>query len=81
MASELGIAAALGAVLLRGLASEGRRPVLIVAAIAVVPVGRLAHLLLRRPTLSFSEGVRSAAIEPRVAPLLRRTPRGILRAS
>ena len=37
MASELGIAAALGAVLLRGLASEGRRPVLIVAAIAVAP--------------------------------------------
>jgi hypothetical protein len=45
--SELGIVAALGAVLLRGLPSDRRRLVLIVAAIAVVSVGHLAHLLLR----------------------------------
>ena len=45
--SELGVVAALGAVLLRGLPSDRRRLVLIVAAIAVVSVGHLAHLLLR----------------------------------
>jgi len=45
-ASELGIAAALGAVLLRGLPSDKRRSVLIVAANAVVAVGHLVHLLL-----------------------------------
>ena len=45
--SELGIVAALGAVLLRGLPSDGRRLVLIVAAIAIVSVGHLVHLLLR----------------------------------
>ena len=45
--SELGIAVALGAVLLRGLPSDRRRLVLIVAAIAVVSVGHLVHLLLR----------------------------------
>ncbi len=45
--SELGIAAALGALLLRGLPSDTRRLVLIVAAIAVVSVGHLVHLLLR----------------------------------
>ncbi len=45
--SELGIAAALGALLLRGLSSDRRRLVLIVAAIAVVSVGHLVHLLLR----------------------------------
>ena len=44
--SELGVAA-LGAVLLRGLPSDKRRLVLIVAAIAVVSVGHLVHLLLR----------------------------------
>ncbi len=45
--SELGIAAALGALLLRGLSSDRRRLVLIVAAIALVSVGHLVHLLLR----------------------------------
>jgi hypothetical protein len=45
--SELGIAVALGAVLLRGLTSDRRRLVLIVAAIALVSVGHLVHLLLR----------------------------------
>ena len=45
--SELGIVAALGAVLLRGLPSDRRRLVLIVAAIALVSVGHLVHLLLR----------------------------------
>ena len=45
--SELGIVAALGAVLLRGLPSDRRRLVLIVAAIAAVSVGHLVHLLLR----------------------------------
>ena len=45
--SELGIVAALGAVLLRGLPSDRRRLVLIVAAIAVVSVGHLVHLVLR----------------------------------
>ena len=45
--SELGIAAALGAVLLRGLPSDRRRLVVIVAAIAVVSVGHLVHLVLR----------------------------------
>ncbi len=46
-ASELGIVVALGAVLLRGLPSDRRRLVLIVAAIAVVSVGHIVHLLLR----------------------------------
>ena len=46
-ASELGIAVVLGAVLLRDLSSERRRLALIVAAIAVVSVGHLVHLLLR----------------------------------
>ena len=45
--SELGIVAALGAVLLRGPPSDRRRLVLIAAAIAVVSVGHLVHLLLR----------------------------------
>jgi hypothetical protein len=45
--SELGIVAALVAVLLRGLPSDRRRLVLIVAAIATVSVGHLVHLLLR----------------------------------
>ncbi len=45
--SELGIAAALGALLLRGLPSDRRRLVLVVAAIAIVSVGHLVHLLLR----------------------------------
>ena len=45
--SELGIAAALGAVLLRRLPSDRRRLVVIVAAIAVVSVGHLVHLVLR----------------------------------
>ena len=45
--SEVGIVAALGAVLLRGLPSDRRRLVLIFAAIAAVSVGHLAHLLLR----------------------------------
>ncbi len=46
-ASELGIAVVLGEVLLRNLSSERRRLALIVAAIAVVSVGHLVHLLLR----------------------------------
>jgi len=45
--SELGIAVALGAVLLRNLSSERRRLALIIVAVAVVSVGHLAHLLLR----------------------------------
>ena len=45
--SELGIAVALGGLLLRGLPSDRRRLVLIAAAIAFVSVGHLVHLLLR----------------------------------
>ena len=45
--SELGIAVALGGLLLRGLPSGQRRLVLIAPAIAVVSVGHLVHLLLR----------------------------------
>ncbi len=45
--SELGIVAALGALLLRGLSTERRRLVLLVVAVALVSVGHLVHLLLR----------------------------------
>ena len=45
--SELGIAVALGAVLLRGLSSERRRLILIVAAVVLVSAGHVVHLLLR----------------------------------
>jgi hypothetical protein len=45
--SELGIVVALGAALLRGLSAERRRVVLIVAAVALVSVGHVVHLLLR----------------------------------
>jgi hypothetical protein len=45
--SELGIVAALGALLLRDLPTERRRLVLLVAAVVLVSVGHLVHLLLR----------------------------------
>jgi len=45
--SELGIVAALGALLLRGLSTERRRLVLLVVAVVLVSVGHLVHLLLR----------------------------------
>ena len=45
--SELGIVAALGALLLRGLPTERRRLVLLVVAVVLVSVGHLVHLLLR----------------------------------
>ena len=45
--SELGIVAALGALLLRGLSTERRRLVLLIVAVALVSVGHLVHLLLR----------------------------------
>ena len=45
--SELGIIVALGALLLRGLSSERRRLVLLVAAVVLVLVGHVAHLVLR----------------------------------
>jgi hypothetical protein len=45
--SELGIVVALGTVLLRNVSSERRRLVLLVAAMALVSVGHVVHLLLR----------------------------------
>ena len=45
--SEVGIAVALGALLLRNLSSERRRLVLLVSALALVSVGHVVHLLLR----------------------------------
>jgi hypothetical protein len=45
--SELGIIVALGAVLLWGLSSERRRLVLLIAAVVLVSVGHVVHLLLR----------------------------------
>ncbi len=46
-ASEVGIALALGAVLLRGTTPERRRTVLLVVAVVLVSVGHVVHLLLR----------------------------------
>ena len=46
-ASEVGIAVALGAALLRNATSERRRTILLVAAIVLVGVGHVVHLLLR----------------------------------
>jgi predicted MFS family arabinose efflux permease len=46
--SELGIVAALGALLLRGLTTERRRLVLLVVAVVLVFVGHLVHLLMPR---------------------------------
>jgi hypothetical protein len=46
-ASEAGIALALGAALLRHATPERRRSILLVAAVALVGVGHVVHLLLR----------------------------------
>jgi hypothetical protein len=46
-ASEVGIALSLGAVLLRGATPERRRTILLIAAVALVGVGHVVHLLLR----------------------------------
>ena len=45
--SEVGIAVALGALLLRNLSSERRRLILLVSALALVSIGHVVHLLLR----------------------------------
>jgi hypothetical protein len=45
--SEMGIALALGAVLLRDTRPERRRTVLLVVAVVLVSVGHVVHLLLR----------------------------------
>jgi hypothetical protein len=45
-ASELGIVAALGTVMLRSLSSEKRILVLVVAAVTVVSLGHVVHLLI-----------------------------------
>ncbi len=45
--SEMGIALALGAVLLRDTTPERRRTVLLVVAVVLVSVGHVVHLLLR----------------------------------
>jgi hypothetical protein len=46
-ASELGIAVALGAALLRETTPERRRTILLIVAVALVGVGHMVHLLLR----------------------------------
>ena len=46
-ASEVGIAAALGAALLRETAPKRRRMILLFAAVGLVSVGHVVHLLLR----------------------------------
>ncbi len=46
-ASEVGIAVALGAALLRETTTERRRMILLVAAIVLVSVGHVVHLVLR----------------------------------
>jgi len=46
-ASELGIAVALGAALLRETTPERRRMILLIVAVALVGVGHVVHLLLR----------------------------------
>ena len=45
--SEVGIAVALGAVLLRATTPERRHTILLIAAIALVGIGHVVHLLLR----------------------------------
>ena len=45
-ASELGIAVALGAALLRNATPERRRTILLIVAVALVGVGHVVHLLL-----------------------------------
>jgi len=45
--SEVGIAVALGAALLRNVASERRRMILLIAAMALVGVGHVVHLVVR----------------------------------
>jgi hypothetical protein len=45
--SEVGIAVALGAALLRETAPERRRMILLIAAVVVVSVGHVVHLVLR----------------------------------
>ena len=45
--SELGIGVALGAALLRQIAPERRRTILLIAAVALVLVGHVVHLVLR----------------------------------
>ena len=47
-ASEVGIAFSLGAVLLREATPERRRMILLIAAVALVGVGHVVHLLLRQ---------------------------------
>ncbi len=46
-ASEVGIALSLGAALLRGATPEKRRTILLVAAVTLVGIGHVVHLLLR----------------------------------
>jgi hypothetical protein len=46
-ASEVGVAVALGAALLRDATPERRRTILLVAAIVLIGVGHVVHLLLR----------------------------------
>lgn len=46
-ASEVGIALALGAALLQDATPERRRTILLIAAVALVGVGHVVHLLLR----------------------------------
>jgi len=46
-ASELGIAVALGAALLRNATPERRRTILLIGAVALVGVGHVVHLVLR----------------------------------
>jgi hypothetical protein len=46
-ASEVGIAVALGAALLRATTPERRHTILLIAAVALVGIGHVVHLLLR----------------------------------
>ena len=46
-ASELGIAVALGAALLRNATPERRRTILLIVAVGLVSVGHMVHLVLR----------------------------------
>ena len=46
-ASEVGIAAALGAALLRETTTERRRTILLIAAVVLVSVGHVVHLVVR----------------------------------
>jgi hypothetical protein len=45
--SELGIAVALGAALLRNATPERRRTIVLIVAIGLVSVGHVVHLVLR----------------------------------